>query len=274
MATPSGPQVDPHLPTIRGNENVQRWDPGWLLVIGAAGLLLVLIVWVGNPFDRIFRFVLDGVRVTVLVTLSTFVLILVVGMIGALGRLSRVAPLRGIATVYVEVARGIPLLVQLYFWYYAFPSIVRDLGKAWNIAGMGDFVANPYFMAILGLTICYAAYMTEVYRAGIQSIPKGQMEAARSLGMTYFQAMRYVILPQAVRVILPPVGNEFITLLKDSSLVSAVAVSDLTRRGREFQAITPLPLHIYLMIGLMYLVMTLLSARVISLLEARVHRER
>ena len=87
--------------------------------------------------------------------------------------------------MYVEVVRGIPLLVQLYFWYYAFPSIVRDLGDAWNVAGMKDFVANPYVMAIMGLTLCYAAYMTEIYRAGIQSIAKGQMEAARSLGMTY-----------------------------------------------------------------------------------------
>ena len=91
-------------------------------------------------------------------------------------------------------------------------------------------------MAILGMTICYAAYMSEVYRAGIQSIGKGQMEAARSLGMSQTQAMRYVILPQAIRVILPPMGNEFISLLKDSSLVSVVAVADLTRRGREFSS--------------------------------------
>ena len=274
MASELKPQIDPHLPSIRGNENHFRWDPGWLLVIGAVAMLLILILWVGDPFDRIFNFVLDGVKVTVGVTLVTFVLILVVGMVGALGRLSGNVVVRGITTVYVEVVRGIPLLVQLYFWYYAFPSIVRDLGDSWNVAWMKNFVANPYMMAILGLTLCYAAYMTEVYRAGIQSIPKGQMEAARSLGMTYIQAMRYIIIPQAVRVILPPVGNEFITLLKDSSLVSAVAVADLTRRGREFQAIIPLPLHIYLMIGLMYLVMTLLSARVISMLEAGVSREK
>ncbi len=274
MTSETNTKIDPHLPTIAANENHRRFDAGWLLVIGAAVLLVVLIWLVGDPFNRIAKFVLDGVRVTVLVTVVTFVLVLIVGMIGALGRLSRIGVIRGIATVYVEVVRGIPLLVQLYFWYYAFPSIVRDLGAAWNVAGMKDFVANPYVMAILGLTLCYAAYMTEVYRAGIQSIAKGQMEAARSLGMTYFQAMRYIILPQAFRVILPPVGNEFITLLKDSSLVSAVAVADLTRRGREFQAITPLPLHIYLMIGLMYLIMTLLSARVVALLEARVVRER
>ncbi len=273
MSSDTRSSLDTRHPIFRGSQ-IARWDPGWLLVIGAVVLLVMLVAAIGEPFNRIFVFVLDGVKVTVFVTLVTFALVLVVGMVGALGRLSSLALVRGIATVYVEVARGIPLLVQLYFWYYAFPSIVRDLGDNLNIPAMSDYVANPYFMAVLGLTLCYAAYMTEIYRAGIQSIPRGQMEAARSLGMNYFQAMRYIIIPQAVRVILPPVGNEFITLLKDSSLVSAVAVSDLTRRGREFQAITPLPLQIYLMVGLIYLVMTLLAARVVSMLEARVRRER
>jgi polar amino acid transport system permease protein len=124
-------------------------------------------------------------------------------------------------------------------------------------------------MAVIGLTTCYGAYMTEIYRAGIQSIPRGQYEAARSQGMTYFQAMRYVILPQAVRVILPPVGNEFISLLKDSSLVSVVAVADMTRRGREFMSKNFDPIETWLMIGLLYLVLTLLSARVVAWLEKR-----
>ena len=129
-------------------------------------------------------------------------------------------------------------------------------------------------MAILGLTFCYAAYMSEVYRAGIESIPKGQMEAARSLGMNYFQAMWYVILPQAVRVILPPVGNEFITLLKDSSLVSVVAVADLTRRGREFMAANFIPVQTWLMVALLYLILTLIAARVVSWLEKHSSLER
>jgi polar amino acid transport system permease protein len=116
--------------------------------------------------------------------------------------------------------------------------------------------------------------MSEVYRAGIQSISKGQMEAARSLGMTYVQAMRYVILPQAVRVILPPVGNEFVTLLKDTSLVSVVAVPDLTRRGREFMASTFLSTETWLMIALIYLVFTLFAARLVSWLERRSKMER
>jgi polar amino acid transport system permease protein len=112
--------------------------------------------------------------------------------------------------------------------------------------------------------------MSEIYRAGIQSISKGQMEAAKSLGMNYFQSMRYVILPQAIRVILPPVGNEFIALLKDSSLVSAVAVADLTRRGREFMSSNFIPIETWTMVALLYLVLTLFSARVASYIENKV----
>ena len=129
-------------------------------------------------------------------------------------------------------------------------------------------------LAIIGLVFCYGAYMSEIYRAGIQSIPKGQMEAARSLGMTYFQAMRHVVLPQAFRVILPPIGNEFIALLKDSSLVSVVAVADLTRRGREYSSMHFNPIEVWLLVALLYLVMTLFSARVVNWIEKKTRFER
>jgi polar amino acid transport system permease protein len=111
--------------------------------------------------------------------------------------------------------------------------------------------------------------MAEIFRAGIESIPKGQMEASRSLGMSYMQSMTYVILPQAIRVVLPPVGNEFIMLLKDTSLVSVVAVADLTRRGREFMAAHFNPLPVWTLVALLYLVLTLVAARFISWLEKR-----
>jgi polar amino acid transport system permease protein len=274
MTTPEKQTFDPHLPIIPGNENVQRFDPWWWMVFAVIGLIALLAVARPDPYWRIIKFVSDGLGTTVQVTVMTFLLVLVVGLVGALGRLSKIKIVSGIATVYVEVARGIPLLVQLIFWYFAFPSIIQDLGTTLNIRAFQEYLANPIAMAILGLTICYAAYMTEIYRAGIQSISKGQMEAARSLGMTYVQAMRYVILPQALRVILPPVGNEFISLLKDSSLVSVVAVADITRRGREFTGITPLPIETWMMIALIYLVMTTFSARIVGWLERRSRLER
>jgi polar amino acid transport system permease protein len=146
-------------------------------------------------------------------------------------------------------------------------------GRIIERQSMIDYRANAVAMAILGLTSDTGLH-ERVYRAGIQSISRGQMEAARSLGMNYFQAMRYVILPQSVRVILPPVGNEFITLLKDSSLVSVVAVADMTRRGREFMAANFIPIQTWVMIALLYLVMTLLAARLVTYLERKYKMEK
>lgn len=250
-----------------------RIDTWWWLVAVVIGMVLLLAIRLPDPYWRIIRFVSDGVGVTVGVTLSAFVLTLVMGLIAALGRLSQVGVIRSLTTVYVEVARGIPLLVQLLFWYFAFPSLIQSIGRLIQFRPFERYLADPFAMAILGLTFCYAAYMSEIYRAGIQSIPKGQNEAARSLGMTHGQAMRHIILPQAVRVILPPVGNEFISLLKDSSLVSVVAVADMTRRGREFMAANFIPVETWLMIALLYLVMTLISGRIVAWIERKTQTE-
>jgi polar amino acid transport system permease protein len=195
-------------------------------------------------------------------------------MLGALGRLSRKPVIYGVATLYVEIVRGIPLLVQLIWWYFAFPVVVQQIGEWLHISVIANYQANPIVTAIIAITVCYGAYMSEIYRAGIQSIPKGQVEAARSLGMTHFQSMRHVILPQAVRVVLPPVGNELIALLKDSSLVSVVAVADLTRRGREFMATHFNPIEVWTMVALVYLIMTLFAARGVSWLEKKTRFER
>jgi polar amino acid transport system permease protein len=171
-------------------------------------------------------------------------------------------------------------MVQLLFIWFALPQAFDRIGKAllnisppigrWFI----DLSFSPSVAAVMGLTICYGAYMSEIYRAGIESIPKGQMEAARSLGMSYFQAMRYIILPQAVRVILPPIGNEFIALLKDSALVSVLAVSDLTRRGREYMARTFESLETWAVVALVYLVLTLFLARIVAIIERKTSFEK
>lgn len=250
-----------------------RIDTWWWLVVAVIGIIILLAFRLPDPYWRIIRFVSDGIGVTVGVTLTAFVLTLVMGLLAALGRLSQVGVVRSLTTIYVEIARGIPLLVQLLFWYFAFPSLIQSFGRLIQFQPFERYLADPFAMAILGLTFCYAAYMSEIYRAGIQSIPKGQTEAARSLGMTHGQAMRHIILPQAVRVILPPVGNEFISLLKDSSLVSVVAVADMTRRGREFMAANFIPVETWMMIALLYLVMTLVSGRVVAWIERKTQTE-
>jgi polar amino acid transport system permease protein len=283
-----------------------KFDRGWLLFIGALVLLALLVFAVGekyavkvpipglgitiqfgDPYGRIIQFLFDGIITTLKLTITSFVLILIVGMLGGLGRVSHSRVISTIAWLYVEIVRGIPVLVWLLWIWFALPQLIQGTGRALlqacegSSAGwvqaitcpLGQTVSGiklqPIPAAVLGFTFAYGAYMTEIFRAGIQSIAKGQMEAARSLGMTNLQAMRYIILPQAVRVILPPVGNEFVTLLKDSSLVSILAVSDLTRRGREFVARTFLSFDTFTMVALCYLILTLLFTRVFTAIEHR-----
>jgi polar amino acid transport system permease protein len=268
------PLPEQALTKFPGEEPGATMDPWWGLVIGAVVLVIVLIVAIPDPYRRIFRFVEDGISITIVTTLISFVLMIFLGLLGGLGRSSKNKLLNGIASLYVEIIRGIPLLVQLIFWYYAFPSLVQGVGDQFHIDALSTFHAAAVPMAILGMTICYGAYMSEIFRAGIQSIPKGQVEAARSLGMSNGQTMRHVVLPQAVRMILPPVGNEFVSLLKDSSLVSVVAVSDMTRRGQEFMGATFITLPTWAMVALLYLVLTLFSARIVAWIEKRVKYER
>ncbi len=224
---------------------------------GAIALLVLLPLISPEPYRRIITFLPDGIMMTFIVTVLSIVFALIVGLFTGLGRISRIKIINRIATVYVEVVRGIPLLVQLFYIYYALGKIVR----------VPRLVA-----AVTAMTFCYGAYLGEIFRAGIQAIPKGQMEAALAIGMSRSQAMRRIILPQTIRVVLPPVGNEFIALLKDSSLVSILAVADLLRRGREFASKTFYYFETYTVVALVYLVITLFFSKLVSLMEERLNR--
>lgn len=266
------------MPRPAAQGRFARWDRWWLLFAVVAALVAIMALASPDPYQRIIVYMTDGIVVTVKTTVISYLCILVVGLIAGLGRISKNPAIRGAASIYVEVVRGIPLLVQLMFIYYASPALVQGLGS-YLVAhvpplqglgqGMANFAINADFGAIFGLTFCYGAYVGEIYRAGIESIAKGQMEAARSLGMNYVQAMRHVILPQAIRTILPPLGNEFVALLKDSSLVSVVAVADMTRRGREFMGKNFVPLETWTMVALLYLLLTVFAARIVSYVERR-----
>lgn len=176
-----------------------------------------------NPHLEIVKFLPDGLIITFEVTVLSLLCTLPIGLLTGLGRLSRNPVINLIASTYVEIIRGVPLLVQLFYIYYALGRIIQ---------------VPPMVSAVIAISFCYGAYMGEVFRAGILSVPKGQTEAARSLGFNNFQTMTLVILPQAMRTILPPIGNECIAMLKDTSLVSIIAVADLLRRGREFASQT------------------------------------
>lgn len=224
---------------------------------GALVLLVGLFLFKPHPYRDIMLFLPDGIVKTFEVTLMSIVCALVIGLFAGLGRISRVMVINRIATIYVEVIRGIPLLVQIFYIYYALGKIIQ---------------VPDIFAAVIAMAVCYGAYLGEIFRAGIQSIHKGQMEAAIALGLTRSQALRRIILPQTVRVVLPPLGNEFIALLKDSSLVSILAVSDLLRRGREYASKTFDYFEAFTVVALAYLVMTLFFSRLVAIMEERMNR--
>ncbi len=259
--------------------------PWWALALAALGLFVIFLIASRQNYGDTFDFLMEGVYVTLRMTLIAFPLATVIGLLTGLGRTSKNAFLFNLATLYVETVRGIPLVVIiLYFGFALMPVLVEAIkgvgawGLSWagegSLAGLfrplADFSirAVPFELrAIIALAFGYGAFEAEIFRAGIQSIGRGQMEAARSLGMSYLQAMRYIILPQAIRRVLPPLGNDFIALLKDSSLATVLAVPELTQRGRLRQASTFRILETYNMVAFLYLSMTLLLSAGVRLLE-------
>jgi polar amino acid transport system permease protein len=268
-------------PGILPEINVSRW-PWWAIVLAMAGILLVFLILANQKYHETFLYLTQGIIVTLRITFFSFLLATVLGLPTGLARISKNVFLHNISTLYVEIARGIPLLVLIiYIAYGLFPlfvSLVNALGSLGLslIPTAGVFQSLSSYSirnvtqegrAIIALGIGYGAFEAEVFRAGIQSISKGQMEAAKSLGMTYFQAMRFIVLPQAIRRVLPPLGNDFIACLKDSSLVSVVAVNELTQMMRLRTASTFRAMETYNVGAFLYLSMTLLLSTFVRWLE-------
>ncbi|TWH45227.1 amino acid ABC transporter permease [Sporomusa sp. KB1] len=203
-----------------------------------------------------FPLLLLGAGVTVQITVLSVGFGLLIGMFVGIARLSTLWPVKMLAAIYVDFIRGTPLLVQIFLIYFALPLIVGQR-------------IDPFIAAITACSINSGAYVAEIFRGGIQSIDKGQMEAGRSLGMTWAQTMRYIILPQAFKRIIPPLGNEFIAMLKDSSLVSVIGFEELTRRGQLVIARTYGSFEIWTTVAFIYLVMTLTISRFVDYLERR-----
>ena len=203
-----------------------------------------------------FPLLLVGAGVTIKITALSVALGVVIGLFVGIARISRIKILRVLAAIYVDFFRGTPLHVQIFLVYFALPVITGQR-------------VDPFVAAIGSCGINSGAYVAEIFRAGIQSIDKGQMEAGRSLGMTWVQTMRYIIVPQAFKRVIPPLGNEFIALLKDSSLVSVIGFEELTRRGQLIIAKTYGSLEIWISVAVIYLAMTLTISRFVAYLERR-----
>ncbi|MCS7252172.1 MAG: amino acid ABC transporter permease [Anaerolineae bacterium] len=253
-----------------------RTWPWWAVILGMLGFWIILAILQSADYQATIRFLLRGIPVTLQLAVIAYSIALVLGLIAGLGRVSRNVFFYNLSTLYVEFIRGVPLLVVLFYVaFVAAPPMADALigtGQAWGIfplVQLGRLIRSEMGRAVIGLAIGYGAYLAEVYRAGIESIPKGQMEAARSLGMTYWQAMRLVILPQAIRNVLPPLGNDFIAMLKDTALASAIAVPELMYVGRQRAAGTFRYFEVYNTVALLYLVMTLLLSLLVRALERR-----
>ena len=203
-----------------------------------------------------FPLLLVGAGVTIQITVLSTAIGFVIGLIVGVARISHVRLLRMLAEVYVEFFRGTPLLVQIFLFYFALPVLTGQR-------------IDPFIAAISACGINSGAYVAEIFRAGIQSVDDGQMEAGRSLGMTWLQTMRYIIVPQAFKRVIPPLGNEFIAMLKDSSLVSVIGFEELTRRGQLIIAKTYGSFEIWMSVAVIYLVMTLTISRFVAYLERR-----
>ena len=201
---------------------------------------------------------LQGLRLTIIVTVGSLVLSTLLGIVWALMRVSGVPILSGIAKTVVNVIRGIPIIVQLFYIYFVLP----DFGIALSAVSA----------AIIGLGIAYSAYQAENFRAGIEAVDHGQVEAAQSLGMGWFMTMRRVILPQAVKIVLPPYGNIMIMMLKDSSQASTITVAELALQGKLIASSTFQNTTVFTLVAALYLCMSMPLILLVSRLEARFGR--
>ncbi len=260
-----------------------RTFPWWV-----AGMLLIFIttivmVMTQVNYQEAFSFISAGILVTVRTTFIAFAFALVLGLITGLARISDSILLKNLGTLYVEFIRGIPMLVLIFFiafvgvpWLVSFTNWVGSglvTLSAGSIGGTLAALNNQSIpmdtRAIIALSVTYGAFLAEIFRAGIQSIGRGQMEAARAQGMTYWQAMRYIILPQAIRNVLPALGNDFVSMLKDSSLVSILAVRDITQIAKLYSGRSFHYEEAYVILAMLYLSMTMILSVLVKYLEKR-----
>ncbi len=239
--------------------------PAWAAILISAGVISATVILTNEDYTSILSILSSGIALTLYVTFFAYTFALFFGLVAGLMRVARNPILYTVATLYVEVVRGIPLLVLILYYFFVISPFLAELVPA----QFAFIFRDEALEGIVALSFGYGAYLAEVYRAGIESIPRGQMEAARSLGMSYPQAMRYVILPQAIRTVLPPLGNDFISLLKDSALTSAISVKELTLWTKQRSANTFRPLEHWTIAAMLYLVMTLGLSVLVRYLERR-----
>jgi len=247
--------------------------PWWLLILVVIGATLFGRVFSDALYFQVLTTLVKGVEITLFVTLAGFSMASGLGLLLALGGRSRLAVVRQSVRFYIEVVRGLPIIVLLLYVAFVMAPVLVDL---WNWA-TGPLGFNPLrsrdfsllWRAVIALTIAYSAFLAEVFRAGLDAVPKGQIEAAEALGLGRWHRFRHVVFPQAFRTILPPLGNDFVAMVKDSSLVSVLGVTDITQLGKVTAAGNFRYFETYNVVALIYLTMTITLSLLLRRLEAR-----
>lgn len=205
----------------------------------------------------------EGAAITIKITAIAVCIGMVIGMVMALSKLSKNIVLKVISNVYIETLRGTPLYVQILLFHFGVPGLVNSM------EGVSGFYFDVMTTAIVVCSLNSGAYIAEIFRSGIQSIDRGQMEAARSLGMNHTKAMRYVILPQAIKRVIPPLCNEFIVLLKDTSLLAVIGVTEIMKAGQIYTATNFAPFPSYIGVACVYFILTFTISRVVNYIEVK-----
>lgn len=280
-------KIQPIQPVIEIDDLSSRTGlrdlPWWFIAIILIAIYAIIAISSNQEYRDAFNFIKIGLVTTAKTTLIAYSLAIILGLIAGLGRISKNVVLNNLSRLYVELIRGIPMLVLIFFIALVgvpiLVDLLNDFGYWLTDQGIGFLGAvftavtnqdiSMIARAIIALAVTYGAYLAEIFRAGIQSIARGQMEAARSLGMSYGQAMRYVVLPQAIRNVLPALGNDFVAMVKDSSLVSLLAVRDISQVARLYAGSTFRFREAYVTLAVMYLTMTLVLSIGVHFLERR-----
>ncbi|MGQ9887096.1 MAG: amino acid ABC transporter permease [Aggregatilineales bacterium] len=275
--------------------------PWWLFALVGLWVLVVILIALDEQYSQIYAQLREGIGLTLYLAFAAYAIALGVGLFVGLVRANRPTPpphgvgivkilrhtihalLYNVLTFYVEFMRGIPTLVFLLIAGFIIVPALRDTINTQFIPLVRTLLNNPEIpdliwrgrdagTAIAGLALVYGAFLSEIFRGGIQSIEKGQLEAARSLGMTFLQTMRFVVIPQAVRRVLPPLGNDFVAMIKDTSLVTILGVDEITQLARRWSGSTFFYLQTYLVLSLIYLTMTVLGSLLVQMLERYLRR--
>jgi polar amino acid transport system permease protein len=254
--------------------------PFWLLAIALLGVLGLWAILGNQTYKQIFTALSAGVWTTLWVTMVAFALATALGLGIALLRTSSHALPRQVATFYIEVVRGVPILVLLfYFAFVGAPAVI--VAANWVLQPLQDLGWVPTltvrnfdltWRAIAALTIAYSAFLAEIFRAGIEAVARGQIEAARALGLRRREIFRHIVRPQALRTIMPPLGNDFVSMIKDSALVSSLGVADITQIGKVYSSSTFRFFETYNVVAFLYLTMTISLSLLVRLLERRLKR--